>query len=230
MALPATTFAQRARGRTEARQGDKREARQGDTSQSDARPGDAREQSESRQPSRVPPEGIRAGRGAQSAPQAQPEQPRPQVEPRRDFGPGRVTPQDSRPAVQSSRQNDAGAYAAQLTLSGQAAGGTTLVGGTVAGGEARLTRLNDYRLDMGPSEVMLITHHRDRPGMIGRIGQTLGEADVNISAMHVGRSAPRADALMILALDDDVSPAVADQIRAHDSVIDLWTIRLGSER
>jgi len=125
---------------------------------------------------------------------------------------------------------DAGAYAAQLTLSGQAAGGTTLVGGTVAGGEARLTRLNDYRLDMGPSEVMLITHHRDRPGMIGRIGQTLGEADVNISAMHVGRSAPRADALMILALDDDVSPAVADAIRAHDSVIDLWTIRLGTER
>ena len=53
---------------------------------------------------------------------------------------------------------------------------------------------------------MLITHHRDRPGMIGRIGQTLGEADVNISAMHVGRSAPRADALMILALDDDVQP------------------------
>ena len=59
---------------------------------------------------------------------------------------------------------------------------------------------------MGPSEVMLITHHRDRPGMIGRIGQTLGEADVNISAMHVARSAPRADALMVLALDDDVPP------------------------
>jgi hypothetical protein len=35
---------------------------------------------------------------------------------------------------------------------------------------------------------------------------------------------------MILALDDDVSPAVADAIRAHDSVIELWTIRLGSER
>ncbi|MFL5727727.1 MAG: phosphoglycerate dehydrogenase [Chloroflexota bacterium] len=125
---------------------------------------------------------------------------------------------------------DAGAYSAQLTLSGQAAGATTTVGGTVAGGEPRLTRLNDYRLDMEPAEVMLITHHRDRPGMIGRIGQTLGEADVNISAMHVGRSAPRADALMILALDDDVSPSVAEAIRSHDSVIDTWTIRLGSER
>ena len=83
---------------------------------------------------------------------------------------------------------DAGAYAAQLSLSGESGGRTTTVAGTVAGGEPRLTRLDDYRLDIEPTDVMLITHHRDRPGMIGRIGQTLGEADVNISAMHVGRT------------------------------------------
>jgi hypothetical protein len=35
---------------------------------------------------------------------------------------------------------------------------------------------------------------------------------------------------MILALDDDVRPEVADAIRGHDSVIDLWTIRLGRDR
>jgi D-3-phosphoglycerate dehydrogenase / 2-oxoglutarate reductase len=125
---------------------------------------------------------------------------------------------------------DAGAFAAQLTLSGESRGKTTTVAGTVAGGEPRLTRLNEYRLDMEPSEVMLITRHRDKPGMIGRIGQTLGQADVNISAMHLGRTAPRADALMVLALDDDVPPAAADEIRNHEAVLDLWTIRLGSER
>ncbi len=125
---------------------------------------------------------------------------------------------------------DAGAFAAQLTLSGESKGRITTVAGTVAGGESRLTRLNEYRLDMEPSDVMLITRHSDRPGMIGRIGQTLGQADVNISAMHLGRSAPRADALMVLALDDDVPPAVADAIRTQEAVIDLWMIRLGSER
>ncbi len=125
---------------------------------------------------------------------------------------------------------DAGAFAAQLSLSGESRGRTTTVAGTVAAGEARLTRLDEYRLDMEPSEVMLITRHSDRPGMIGRIGQTLGQADVNISAMHLGRSAPRADALMVLALDDDVPPAVADEIRTQEAVLDLWMIRLGSER
>jgi hypothetical protein len=75
---------------------------------------------------------------------------------------------------------------------------------------------------------MLITRHHDRPGTIGRIGQLLGEADVNISSMHLARSAPRADALMILALDDDVSAELETAIRGDDGVLDLWTIRLGS--
>jgi D-3-phosphoglycerate dehydrogenase len=103
-------------------------------------------------------------------------------------------------------------------------------GGTLAGGEMRLVRLNDYRLDMAVAELMLITRHRDRPGTIGRIGQLLGTADVNISAMHLARSAPRADALMILSVDDDVPPALEASIRADEGVHDLWTIRLGTPR
>jgi len=126
---------------------------------------------------------------------------------------------------------DAGAYAAQLTLSADAGRGQQLsVAGTVAGGEPRITGLGDYRLDMEPAAVMLITRHTDKPGMVGRIGAMLGEADVNISAMHLARSRPREDALMILALDDDVPPAVEEAIRAQDAVLELWAIRLGGER
>jgi hypothetical protein len=126
---------------------------------------------------------------------------------------------------------DAGAYAAQLTLSTDAkAGGVLTVAGTVAAGEPRITRLGDYRLDLEPAEVMLITRHTDKPGMVGRIGALLGEADVNISAMHLGRTRPREDAIMVLALDDDIPPSVEEAIRGQDAVLDLWTIRLGSER
>ena len=78
------------------------------------------------------------------------------------------------------------------------------VAGTVAAGEPRITRLGDYRLDLEPAEVMLVTRHTDKPGMVGRIGALLGEADVNISAMHLGRTRPREDAIMVLALDDDI--------------------------
>ncbi len=125
---------------------------------------------------------------------------------------------------------DAGAFSSQLTVSGEAGGVTTTVGGTVAGGESRFTRLNAYRLDMAPAPAMIVTHHHDRPGTVGRIGLILGEADVNISAMHLARSGPRQDALMILALDDDLPDRVAEAIRASDGVLELWSIRLGAER
>ncbi len=128
------------------------------------------------------------------------------------------------------KTTEAGAYAALLTLRGEVDGRTITIAGTIAAGEPRLVRLDDYWLDMAPADTMLITRHRDRPGTMGRIGLMLGEADVNISAMHLARRAPREDAFMILALDDDVPPAVAEAIRALDAVLDLWVVRLGSER
>jgi D-3-phosphoglycerate dehydrogenase len=124
---------------------------------------------------------------------------------------------------------DAGAFASQLTVSSEGRGGPVKVSGTVAGGEPRITGLGEYRLDMEPADVMLITRHTDKPGMVGRIGAMLGEADVNISAMHLARTRPREDALMILALDDDVPPAVEDAIRAQEAVLELWAIRLGRD-
>jgi D-3-phosphoglycerate dehydrogenase len=125
---------------------------------------------------------------------------------------------------------DAGAFAALLTLSGETGRGTTVVAGTVAAGEPRITRLDDYRLDMAPADSMLITRHMDRPGTVGRVGVMLGEADINISAMHLARTRPREDAFMILALDDEVPESVSEAIRHQEAVRDLWTIRLGGAR
>ena len=48
--------------------------------------------------------------------------------------------------------------------------------------------------------------------------------------MHLARSGPRQDALMILALDDEVPPAIVEAIRSSDGVVELWSIRLGAER
>ena len=65
---------------------------------------------------------------------------------------------------------------------------------------------------------------------MGRIGLILGEADVNISSMTLARTAARRDALMLLAVDDEVSNAVVDQIRNHPSVLDVWVIRAATDR
>ena len=125
-----------------------------------------------------------------------------------------------------AQDSDAGAFASLVTLT-VANGVRHVVAATIANGEPRLVRLDDYWLEMAPTASMLVTRHQDHPGTMGRIGTLLGEADVNISAMHLGRSAPRTDALMLLAVDDPVPGEVAARIRALDGVLDIWGIELG---
>ncbi len=126
---------------------------------------------------------------------------------------------------------NAGAFSSLLTLTAEGEDGQTVtLGGTVANGEPRLVRLQEHAMDLAPSGVMLISHHRDRPGTVGRVGAMLGAADVNISSMTLARSAPRADAYMVLALDDDVPAAVVEALAADEGIIETWVIRLGSDR
>jgi D-3-phosphoglycerate dehydrogenase len=122
---------------------------------------------------------------------------------------------------------DGGAFASLLTVTAEADGGSITVAGTVARGEPRLVRLGEHAMDLAPAPHMLITNHQDRPGTVGRVGVLLGQADVNISSMTLARSAPRADAFMVLALDDDPPAEVVAAIKADDAVIDVWSVVLG---
>jgi D-3-phosphoglycerate dehydrogenase len=65
---------------------------------------------------------------------------------------------------------------------------------------------------------------------MGRIGLILGEADVNISSMTLARTASRQDALMLLAVDEEVSDKILEQIKNHPAVLDVWSIHAAVER
>ena len=120
------------------------------------------------------------------------------------------------------KKPDAGRFSSLLTLSGDHS-----VAGTVSfGDEQRLVSLDGYEVDLAPAAHMLVSRHQDRPGAIGLVGGTLGEADINISNMHLGRSDKRSIAFMILALDEAVPESVADSIRAYDGMLDVWLIDL----
>ena len=132
--------------------------------------------------------------------------------------------------VNERKSSDAGTFASLVTLTLEGDAGQAIVAGTIANGESRLVRIDESWLDMAPTPLMLVTRHQDKPGTMGRIGLMLGEADVNISAMHLARTAPRQDALMLLAVDDEVPDAVAAAIRNHPAVLDVWVIRAATDR
>ena len=65
---------------------------------------------------------------------------------------------------------------------------------------------------------MLITQHADVPGMIGRVGTILGDAQVNISTMQVSRNTVGGDAIMVLSTDRAAGEATLAALRAIPGV------------
>ncbi|MFM9108698.1 MAG: phosphoglycerate dehydrogenase [Chloroflexota bacterium] len=75
---------------------------------------------------------------------------------------------------------------------------------------------------------VLITHHRDQPGVIGRIGTIMGRHDVNIAGMQVGRSAPRrgGQAIMVLNVDDEIPQAALDEVMQVPGIQTAFVVSL----
>jgi D-3-phosphoglycerate dehydrogenase len=113
---------------------------------------------------------------------------------------------------------EAESYAGLLVLRAVAADGVHEFAGTVLRDEPHIVEADGYWVDFVPSGPLMFTYHRDRPGMIGRVGMLLGAADVNISGMYVGRLAPREQAMMVLTLDDVVPADVLTQIQSEADI------------
>ncbi|HEX9364116.1 MAG TPA: phosphoglycerate dehydrogenase [Candidatus Dormibacteraeota bacterium] len=100
------------------------------------------------------------------------------------------------------------------------------IAGTVLMGEARAVRIDSFRVDLVPEGRFLVSRHEDRPGVVGRVGSILGEHDVNIASMQVGRDAPRGNAMMILAVDERVAPEVLRRLKEVAGMSDLRYVEL----
>lgn len=87
------------------------------------------------------------------------------------------------------------------------------IGATVLNGYGpRIVRINDYPVDFKPEQHQLVINHTDKPGIVGRTGQILGEFDINIASMHLGRTNLGGNALMVLSIDHPVNQDVIDAL------------------
>src|ERR687898_633939 len=94
--------------------------------------------------------------------------------------------------------------------------GPVSVAGTLVGkrNAERVMQVNDYDIEMAPARFMLFFTYIDRPGIIGKVGTILGEHQINIATMDVGRPTRGGTALMGLTLDSPVPADVIERIRA----------------
>lgn len=106
-------------------------------------------------------------------------------------------------------------YTAILSVKTRAAGREHTISGTVFGAtDIRIVTIDDFRVDVVPEGIMLMTKHTDRPGMIGAVGTLLGANGVNIAGMNLGREKVGGTAIMVLMVDNPILDDLLSQIRA----------------
>ncbi len=84
----------------------------------------------------------------------------------------------------------------------------------------RLVQMGECRLESGLDGILMIFHHRDMPGVIGKVGNVFGAHRVNIAQMTVGRDTdePGGDAIGILALDSQPPAEAISEVLGLDEV------------
>lgn len=118
-------------------------------------------------------------------------------------------------------------YANLITVRLVSGGGSTEVSGTLAHDGPRIVSIDDFWVEVPPTEgYIMLCENRDRPGMIGALGTLLGEYNVNISFMNVGRHAKRGEALMVVALDDSLTPEQIERVREISGILSVKLARL----
>jgi len=98
--------------------------------------------------------------------------------------------------------------------------------GTLFGGNRpRLVGINDISVEAELAEHMLYTTNHDKPGVIGQLGQTLGDAGVNVATFHLGRTAPGEDAIALIQVDQQVSRDLIARITDLPNVTQAKALR-----
>jgi D-3-phosphoglycerate dehydrogenase len=128
--------------------------------------------------------------------------------------------------VSESRLSAPGDYTDMLELSAAGEGKSVSVGGAFFGVTPRIVSINSRPVEARPHGVVLVLENTDRPGMVGRIGNLLGDHGVNIATMSLSRNQAGGTALTVLNLDTAPDEALLDEIRASQDIHSAQVIEL----
>ena len=95
-------------------------------------------------------------------------------------------------------------------------GRIVVVNGTLMGIRKveKIIAIDEFDLDLAPTENLLFLRYTDRPGIVGTVGNALGKANINIAGMQVARDSAGGGALMALTVDSSVASDVVAELKS----------------
>ncbi len=128
--------------------------------------------------------------------------------------------------IESKSSKDEG-YTNLVTLKVKRAQKENLVAGTLfSKNDPRIVRVDNFRLEAIPKGHTLLLYSYDRPGVIGNIGTTLGNYEINIARMEFGREKKEGKSLIFMNTDDPVPEEVLKKLKALPNIISVKRLTL----
>jgi D-3-phosphoglycerate dehydrogenase len=116
-------------------------------------------------------------------------------------------------------------YQTLVRISVTTAESTRSVAGTLfAGSKPRLVEIKGIKVEADFAPHMLYVTNQDKPGFIGKFGDTLAQAGINIATFHLGRAATGGDAICLVSVDGDVPETVLGTVRRLPLVVQAATL------
>lgn len=121
--------------------------------------------------------------------------------------------------VKEIKSTDAGDFTSLIRVRVEAGKMSQQVAGTLYHKkEARITEIDQFKVEVVPEGHMLLIHNVDRPGVIGMVGKVLGDHGINILRMQCALEKRGGDALLIIGSDTEFPASALDEIRSSSNI------------
>ena len=130
-------------------------------------------------------------------------------------------------SVSESTRADHPDYHAAVKLCAEHGDSTTSVEGTLFDRRhPRLVKINDYEIEASLSGHLLITRHRDQPGVVAAISKVLADDQINISRMQLGGVNGSNRAVAVIEVSKPLTKEQMQEIEAIEPIIKLMQVSL----
>ena len=130
--------------------------------------------------------------------------------------------------IQESKSNEVQDYTSTISVKVTTdKGSRDLVGSLSGKSNPRIVKIDEIDFEAVFSKHMIIFTNYDAPGVIGKVGNILGENGVNIAGFHLGRIAEQGGKA-VAAINTDSAPEekAINQLKVTENILELFSVTL----
>ena len=128
-------------------------------------------------------------------------------------------------AITETKKDEYSAYESYIRITLLSKNDSFSIGGTTfSDGKPRIVQINKINLEAELMTNMLYVTNNDVPGLIGSLGNILGDEGINIASFNLGRTAPLKEAMALIGIDNPVNDNVISEVKKLESVVHVKSL------